>query len=230
MSLEDFAKRVAEEVKRITDEEEEMVKRSEEFFAPKGEEVKVSSIESLTQEVKGKKVVLYGPSWSGKTTLTLHLCKYLGKTLYLDSDQNYPIQELAKKLKLDLIYKPVKSFEQAMHLMRTTTADTVIIDSLSGLVGHLIDRVGIGNPRLALLNAQYQDRLIRLCRNFGTSIIITHLGADFKRGERIRINQALLRYIDVIIKVDFDAEGRRFIEVQRRIPIESPSFEFRGVA
>jgi len=227
VSLENFAKREVE-ARKTAEEEERMVKEAEEFFTSKGGAI--TSIEGLAREVKGKKCVVYGLSWSGKTTLALHLARHLGKVLFIDSDVNFPVQEMAKKLGVDLIYRQAKSFEQAMHLMRTTTADTVIIDSLSGLVGHLIDKVGIGNPRLALLNAQYQDRLIRLCRNFGTSIIITHLGADFKRGERIRINQALLRYIDVIIKVDFDVEGRRFIEIQRRIPIESPSFEFRGVA
>jgi len=209
------------------DEETEMIKRTEEFFEAKSEAV--TSIDSLASEVKGKKVVLYGPSWAGKTTLAIHLASKLGKTLYIDSDMNFPVMDLAKRLKADLIYKQAKSFEQAFYLMRSTTADAVIIDSLSGLMGHLIDRLRPGNPRITLLSAQLQDQLVRLCRSFNTSIIVTHVGADFKRGERIRINQALLRYIDVIIKVDYDAEGKRYVSLQRRIPVETPEFTFQAL-
>ena len=226
MSIEDFARKEVE-ARKTAEKEERMVKEAEELFAPRGGAI--TSIEGLAKEVKGKRCVIYGESWTGKTTLALHMAKHLGKVLFIDADTNYPVQEMVKRLGLDLIYKQAKSFEQTYHFLRSTTADTVIIDSLSGLVSNLIDRLGIGNPRLALLNAQYQERLIKLCMHFGTSIIITHLGADFRRGERIRINQALLRYIDLIIKLDRDIEGKRFIEVQRRIPIESPSFEFRGV-
>jgi len=182
-------------------------------------------VEMLVQEIKGRRVVLYGPSWAGKTTLVLHLAPHLGKVLFIDTDRNYPVEETAKKLRADLIYRQARSFYQAFYFMRGTQADTVIVDSLSGLIGSLIEEEGAGSPRIALLSAQLQDQLIRLCKNFNTSIIVTHVGADFRRGgERVRINQSLLRYIDVLLKVDSDSEGKRHVYVQKREVVESPSF------
>jgi len=190
-----------------------------------GEE-KINPIEKLARIIKGKKVVIYGASWSGKTTLAIHLIPHLGATLYLDSDGNYPVEEMAQKLNAKILYKRVDNFVQAIKAMENVNMDAVIIDSMSGLIASLYEKEGVGSPRVTLLSAQYQERLIKLSEKFNTAIIITHVGADFRRqSERIRINQALLRYIDVIVKLDI-VNGKRKIIVQKREPVEKPDFEF----
>ena len=186
---------------------------------------KENKFEKFAEKIKGKKVVLYGPSWAGKTTLVIHTLPYLGTTLYLDSDQNYPIPDLARKLNADVIVKPVNSFPMAIKIIKEFEGDTVVVDSLAGLISQLYDKEGAGNPRVNLLSAQYQEQLIRNCKKFNTAIIITHVGADFRTGgERIRINQALLRYIDTIVKLDV-IDGKRVIKIQERTVVEKPDFE-----
>jgi thymidine kinase len=188
------------------------------------EHLQPSALNIITNYVKGYRCVLYGPSWTGKTTLAILLIPRLGKALYIDSDVNFPVQQMAEKVKADIIYRQVRSFEEAFSYMRGIRTDAVVVDSLSGLMSQLIEREGAGSPRITLLSAQLQDQLVKLCKRFNTSIIVTHIGIDFKRGERIKMNQALLRYIDVIIKVDADANGRRTVTIQRRTLVENPDY------
>ena len=187
---------------------------------------KENKFEKLAERIRGKKVVLYGPSWSGKTTLIVHTVPFLGTTLYIDTDQNYPLNQVFTKLKANVVVKPVNSFALAVKAMREFEGDTVVVDSLAGLISQLYEKEGIGSPRINLLSAQWQEQLIRACRKFKTAIIITHVGADFRTGgERIRINQALLRYIDTIIKLDV-INGKRILKIQERTIVEKPDFEF----
>jgi len=82
-----------------------------------------------------------------------------------------------------------------------------------------------------LLSSQSQERLIKTAMDrFETVIIITHIGADFQTGgERIRINQALLRYIDVLVKIQVLNKGgkgiRKVITMERKVE-ENPEFVF----
>jgi len=187
---------------------------------------KENKFEKFAEKIKGKKVVLYGPSWSGKTTLIVHTVPYLGATLYIDTDQNYPLSQVFEKLKANVVIRQVNDFSSAIKAMRKFEGDTVVVDSLAGLIAQLYEKEGTGSPRINLLSAQWQEQLIRTCKKFNTAIIITHVGADFRTGgERIRINQALLRYIDAIVKLDV-INGKRVIKIQERTVVEKPDFEF----
>jgi len=182
--------------------------------------------EKLAERIRGKKVIVYGAAWSGKTTLVLHLLPHLGTTLYIDSDMNYPIESTIRRLKASAFVRRINNFPLAIKAMEEFTGDTVVVDSLAGLISQLYERETVGSPRINLLSAQYQEKLIRTAGKFKTAVIITHVGADFKTGaERIRINQALLRYIDMIIKVDVENE-RRILRIRERKPVESPEFKW----
>jgi len=181
-----------------------------------------NGLDELVEKVRGKTVVIYGESWSGKTTLAYALAKKLGKTLYLDADKNYQFKHNDN---VDVVQ--INSFADATEAIKNAEGyDAVVIDSMSGLVADVIGMIGAGNPRAVLISTQSQENLVKAAKKkFNTVIIVAHVGADLRTGgERIRVNQSILRFADALIRV-MALKDRRIVKVMTRKPIDEPQFE-----
>jgi hypothetical protein len=102
----------------------------------------------------------------------------------------------------------------------------VVVDSVSGLIANLFEVMGVGNPRTVLVSSQSQERLIKSAKkNFKTVVIVAHVGANFRSGEeRVRMNQSVLRYVDMLVRV-LKLGDRRVVKVTERKVVEEPQFD-----
>jgi len=184
------------------------------------EKKKKNGIAELVERIKGKTVVIYGESWVGKTTLAYAIARRFNNALYLDTDHNYdfPQNNNVTVLKVD-------GFGEAIKAIENNTGDVVVVDSVSGLIANLFEVMGAGNPRTVLISSQSQERLVKSAKkNFKTVIIIAHVGADFRSGgERVRMNQSVLRYVDTLIRV-LKMGDKRVVKVTERKIVEEPDF------
>ena len=188
-------------------------------------------MEKLAQKIKGKVVLVFGPSMVGKTTLALHLSKYFESPLYFRIDRNIDLEKI-KKINENLKVIDVNSYNELLQQLdykQLKNYDLVIVDSLTGLNEELEARYR--PPKLYLELSRMQRQVIfRLSRvkPFVTSLIITHSRLEDFETRTIgpSINNKVLKHIDLVLQVYKDREGNRIVKLwaERKLP-EKPEFK-----
>ncbi len=161
---------------------------------------------------RGRVVEVYGPESSGKTTLTLHVCanaqKMGGLVAFIDAEHALdPIYAEKLGVDIDNLYIAQPDYgEQALEileaLVRSTTMDVIVIDSVAALVPKAEIDGNMGDAHMGLqarLMSQALRKLTGIISNTKTCVIfinqIRHkIGVTFGSPETTTGGNALKFY------------------------------------
>ena len=133
---------------------------------------------------KGRVVEIYGPEWSGKTTLALHIIaesqKKGGNALYIDAEHAVD-PSYAEKIGVDLNrlhFSQPDHGEQALEIMdnmlRSGALDVIVVDSVAALVPRAEIEGEMGDSHVGLqarLMSQAMRKLTGTVARAGTAVI-----------------------------------------------------------
>ncbi len=240
------------QVPETPEEEEEVIKKAEEFEKVLeegvGGEIDMSKVDEKKEEVKepkpepallkaklkGKLIVLIGDPLSGKTTFAHELAKLFSKAVFFKIDKNYRPSDY----NLDhAMYLEIDNPKQLLHNINAINPEDdqlVVVDSITSLDAFFIpdDPMKI-DPRFNNLRARFCDSVIQKLQKFkekGTVIVICHEAIkDFKTGAvGARMNRIALRHADMVLRIVKNPDGTRDVyAIDERKPVEKPKFNIR---
>ena len=169
-------------------------------------------LQQFAEKIKGKLVLVWGPSLSGKTTFVLNVSRYFNKPLYFRIDKNLSYDQI-KEYSSSIEIVDVNTYDQLLLELKKEDIkdyDLLIVDSLTGLNESLMQVYK--PPKLYNEIANSQSLIMYKLASFKpniTSIVVTHSRIeDFeKRTVGPSINNKVLKYVDLAYKVIRNDEG-----------------------
>ena len=168
---------------------------------------------------KGRIIEIYGPEWSGKTTLALHIVaeaqKKKGFVAYIDAEHAVD-PEYSKKLGVDieeLLISQPDTGEQALEicetLVRSGAVDVIVIDSVAALVPRAELEGDMGDTHVGLqarLMSQALRKLTGTVSRSNTTVIFINqirekIGVMFGNPETTPGGRALKFYSSIRMEI-----------------------------
>jgi len=193
----------------------------------------VNGIKQFEEKVKGKVAVLFGQYMIGKTLLALQLARNFKNPLILKIDTNYPAEyyEISKATIKD-IQNQYSIINEIKNIPKST--DLVVIDSITSLQSMIVGEK-MFSPRAYL---EYNNLCDWIAKKLGdlkkiqglTSILIAHERLkDWESKEVVpRVNQIMLRHIDVMFRMVREDNGDRVVKLvfERKVDQVKPNYKF----
>ncbi len=194
---------------------------------------------------RGRIVEIYGPEASGKTTLTLHAIAECQKTggvaAFIDAEHALDVR-YAKALGVDptrLLLSQPDNGEQALEitetLIRSTSVDLIVIDSVAALVPKAEIEGDMGDPHMGLqarLMSQALRKLTSIAHKTNTTVMFINqlrmkIGVMFGSPETTTGGKALKYYSSIrldIRRIGALKHGDRILGNRTRVKVVKNKF------